>query len=404
MRWNPGVDSRWRSGHQLQLLENGEAYFPRVMQAIDAARGEILLETFIWFPDKVGLALKSHLVAAARRGVRVHVLVDAFGSPELAAEIADELVDAGASVRMFDPRPPLLGLRTNVFRRLHRKLVVIDGEVGFIGGINYSADHLADFGPEAKQDYAVEVRGPVVADMRDFMRHAIATQGSGEHWQPQPQDVAGTPAGTAEACLLPRDNGPRSRAIELAYREAFRQAREEIIIANAYFFPGYGFLRDLCAASRRGVRVCLLFQGQPDTWLALAAARSLYRHLVDEGVELYEYCQRPFHGKVAVIDGQWSTVGSSNLDPLSLALNLEANLLVRDAAFAATLRERLQRLMDAHCRAIEPDSLPRGRLWRRLFRPLLFHVLRNAPAWTSRMSARRPRAPLLSSSRASPPP
>lgn len=402
MKWNPRVDSCWRPGHQLRLLENGEAYFARVFEAIDQARGEVLLETFIWFDDKVGLALKDHLIAAARRGVRVQLLVDAFGSPDLEASMAGELAGAGIALRMFDPQPRRLGLRLNVFRRLHRKLVVVDGQVGFVGGINYSADHLADFGPESKQDYAVEVRGPVVADIRAFMRHAIASQGSGEHWQPAREAAPPAAGEGAQACFLPRDNGARSRSIELAYREAFRQARHEIVLANAYFFPGYGFLRDLCDAARRGVRVSLIFQGQPDTPLALVAARSLYRHLVDEGVALYEYCQRPFHGKVAVIDGEWSTVGSSNLDPLSLALNLEANLLIRDVGFATELRQRLGRLMETHCRSISPGSLPRGRFWRRLFRPLLFHVLRNAPAWASRLSTRRPRATLVQAPRADP--
>ncbi|MEA9489177.1 cardiolipin synthase ClsB [Xanthomonas campestris] len=229
----------------------------------------------------------------------------------------------------------------NVFRRLHRKLLVVDQAVAFVGGINYSADQLAGSGLQGKQDYAIELQGPVVRDIAAFMQQAARGSGTGEGWTPDPSSPASTAAESGEVCFIARDNGSRSRSIEQAYWQAFADAQQEIIIANAYFFPGYGCLRDLCAAARRGVQVRLIVQGQPDTPLALLAARLLYRQLLAAGVQVFEYCERPFHGKVAVIDGHWSRVGSSNLDPLSLALNLEANVLVRNHAFAKVLRERL---------------------------------------------------------------
>jgi len=389
------IDSCWRHGHRVRLLENGEAYFARVFEAIDGAQREVLLETFIWFEDKVGIALKNRLVAAAQRGVRIHFLIDAFGSPGLSDGFIRELTEAGVQLRMFDQQPTLMGIRLNVFRRMHRKIVAIDQTIAFVGGINYSADHLADFGPTAKQDYAVEVEGPVVADIVSFLRHATRTRGTGERWQPGNEAGTRDAAGNADVCFLPRDNGKRSRAIERAYRQAFREAKREIVIANAYFFPGYGFLRDLRNAARRGVKVQLLFQGEPDTPMALIAARWLYRYLVDAGVHIFEYCERPFHGKVAVIDEDWSTVGSSNLDPLSLSLNLEANVFIRDADFARELRARLGVLIDDHCKAIEPDSVPRGRFWQPLTRPLLFHVLRNFPAWAGWLPAHKPATALV---------
>lgn len=395
MRWTRTREMPcWREGHRVRLLENGEEYFARVFEAIDGARRELLLETFIWFDDKVGQQLQQRLLAAAERGVKVHFLVDAFGSPDLSEEFLQPLTAAGVQVRMFDQRPTMFGIRLNVFRRMHRKLVAVDGKIAFVGGINYSADHLADFGPTAKQDYAVEVEGPVVADIVSFLRQAIATRGTGERWQP-PAASDRAHAGDAEVCFVPRDNGRRSRSIERAYREAFRAAQREIVIANAYFFPGYGFLRDLRHAARRGVKVHMIFQGEPDTRLALIAARALYRHLVDAGVCIHEYCERPFHGKVAVIDGQWSTVGSSNLDPLSLSLNFEANVFIRDAAFADVLRSRLGLLMDEHCKAVDPSAVPRGRFWQPLTRPLLFHVLRRFPDWAGWLPAHTPHTALV---------
>jgi cardiolipin synthase len=378
-------------GHRIRLLENGEAFFSRVGEAIDAARREILIETFILFEDKVGLALHRQLVAAARRGVRVELTVDGFGSPGFSEGFVAGFAEAGVHLRMFDPKRPLLGMRVNVFRRMHRKLLVVDGERAFVGGINFSADHLSDFGPTAKQDYSVEVEGPVVAAIRDFMLAALRGDGTGQRWLAPP--AAGNAAAPVQ--FLPRDNKRRSRAIEAEYRRAIRAARSEVLIANAYFFPGYGFLRDLRHAVRRGVAVTLVVQGEPDTRIALTAARTLYRYLIGNGVGVREYCRKPFHGKVAVIDGEWATVGSSNLDPLSLSLNLEANLFVRDAGFAADLREHLQALLREDCRLVDESRIPPWRPWHVFTRPLLFHFLRHFPKWAGLLPAHAPGTALL---------
>ncbi len=225
-------------------------------------------------------------------------------------------------------------MRLHVFRRMHRKLLVVDGELAFVGGINFSADHLLDFGPTAKQDYAVELRGPVVADIHGFARAA-----SGFAWHrrilapPVGATTDASHAGDADVMFVLRDNRRRHDRHRARIPPRHPRRAREVVIANAYFFPGYGFLRDLRDAARRGVKVSLIFQGEPDMQVALSAARSLYRHLVDADVRIHEYCERPFHGKVALIDDDWATVGSSNLDPLSLSLNLEANVFIRDARF-----------------------------------------------------------------------
>lgn len=389
-----------RANGSLQLLENGEAFFPRVFEAIAGARREVLVETFILFEDKVGLALQRHLIEAAARGVRVELTVDGYGSPDFSPGFVAALADAGVRLRAFDPHRPLLGMRMHVFRRLHRKLVVVDGERAFVGGINFSADHLEDFGPEAKQDYAVEIEGPAVATIRGFMLAALRGDGTGEGWRP-PRNAATAPGNNSangdatQARFVVRDNRGRSRDIEREYRAAIRGARREVLLANAYFFPGYGFLRDLRHAARRGVEVTLVLQGEPDTKLARTAARMLYRHLAGAGVRLHEYCRRPFHGKVGVIDGEWATVGSSNLDPLSLSLNLEANVVARDADFAASLRERLLRLLHDDCRPVDDTRMPPERWWHTLTRPLLFHCLRRFPRWAGLLPAHAPSTALL---------
>ncbi|RYH50724.1 MAG: cardiolipin synthase ClsB [Alcaligenaceae bacterium] len=312
----------WTEGNAFTLLENGEDFFPAVNEAIDAAHSEVLLETFILFDDKVGQALRDALVRAATRGVRVDMLVDGYGSAELGEAFISSLTSVGVGFHVFDPGTRVFGMRTNLVRRMHRKTVVVDGNVAFVGG-------------------------------------------------------------NAKAAFVTRDNVNHPTLIEQHYRVAIRTAQREIVIANAYFFPGYRFLRDLRRAAKRGVKVRLILQGEPDMPVAKLAASMLYDYLLSAGVEIYEYCARPLHGKVAIADEEWSTVGSSNLDPLSLALNLEANVMIRDARFTAFLRERLQVLIDQHCTQIKPNERPRRKIYRTFIGVLVFHFLRRFPAWAS---------------------
>lgn len=383
----------WNDHHELTLLENGEAYFPAVFEAIEQARHEVLIETFIWFDDQVGRALQRHLIAAARRGVRIDVMVDGYGSPDLSDQFVEELTRAGVRLHVFDPCPTLFGVRLGVLRRMHRKIVVVDGRVAFVGGINYSADHLADFGPEAKQDYAMRVEGPVVDEIHRFVRSALAPAGRLPRWRPPwwltRRLRAEPPSQRRRVLFVTRDNHRHRDDIERHYRQAIQSAREEVIIANAYFFPGYRLLRDLRQAARRGVRVSLILQGQPDMPIVKTAARLLHEPLLKAGVEIHEYCERPLHGKVAVVDRHWATVGSSNLDPLSLSLNLEANLMIRDEAFNATLRERLDRLRTHHCRRVSGSTVRRT-WWRSLLTTVSYHLARGYQRWAAWLPRHEP--------------
>ncbi|MGE5116491.1 MAG: cardiolipin synthase ClsB [Betaproteobacteria bacterium] len=382
-----------RPGNHVQLLENGEQFYPAVFEAIGAAREEVLIETFILFDDEVGRSLQRVLIETAGRGVRIDLTVDGYGSADLPPEFIGALTAAGVRFHVFDPIPRLpFGLRTNLLRRLHRKLVAIDARVAFVGGINYSADHLLSFGPMAKQDYAVRIEGPLAVDIRAFASEALAPTRRRHGWgrirRGRPATDPALRVGDAEAAFVTRDNRRHRDDIERVYRAALRSAREEIVIANAYFFPGWRLLRDMVRAARRGVRVRLILQGEPDMAWVRVAARMLYRSLIRDGVQIYEYCKRPLHGKVAVFDGRWSTVGSSNLDPLSLSLNLEANVVVDHAGFAAELGERLEELRREHCRLIRLEHLPRRTWWRYLLGALTFHVVRRFPAWLQRLPGR----------------
>jgi cardiolipin synthase A/B len=397
----------WVTGNQFSLLENGEAFFPRVFHCIASARREVVLETFILFEDKVGLALHAALLQAAARGVQIDMTIDGYGSPDLSPEFISSLTRAGVRVHVFDPGPRLWGWRTNMFRRLHRKIVVVDGQRAFVGGINYSADHLADYGPEAKQDYAVEIEGPIVVLIHEFVHKALAAgQVSAPHslagplrerlsdraralthgWSAPP-----APAGDAAAIFATRDNRKHTTDIERHYRIAIRAARRRVVIANAYFFPGYRLLKEMRKAARRGVDVRLILQGEPDMAIVKIAANMLYHYLLSAGVHIFEYRDRPLHGKVAVSDDEWATVGSSNLDPLSLSLNLEANVIIKDRAFNQHLSERLEHLMQHSCIQIGHGDLAEPNWWRVVRSFFVFHLLSRYPAWAGWLPAHTPR-------------
>jgi cardiolipin synthase len=334
------------SGNQVRLLQNGAEFFPALIAAIDAAHAEVHLETYIFNVDPSAEAVRDALTRAARRGVRVRLLIDAVGSRELPAVWLDALKTAGVSVLFYRPLVGR-GWRSNPhnLRRLHRKLAVIDARMAFIGGMNL----IDDFEPvrfdAPRLDFSVEVQGPLLAAIHQSAWHlwrlvALTQLHPGENTSPQIKPSWPTD-GHVRAAFVVRDNFAHRRDIERAYLAALALAHDEIILANAYFLPGYRFRRLLKNAAARGVRVHLLVQGHTDHPFFLAAARGLYHDLLAAGVSIHEYQASELHAKVAVVDRHWATVGSSNIDPFSLLLAREANVVVDDAAFALDLRQRL---------------------------------------------------------------
>lgn len=346
-------------GNRVELLRGGREFFPALIEAIDQAVLTVSLETYIYADDDVGRAVADALVRAAERGVAVQLLVDGFGAGDMPEPLAERLHRGGVKLRVYRPiRGFRLGRRH--LRRLHRKLAVIDRQIGFVGGINIIDDHnhgpfeLADIGP--RYDFAVKVTGPLAGQIaltaeRLWWRLALG----GEMRQsglagvaaefPLPTDLppARPEPDGVRASLLLRDNLRNRRTIERAYLQALGAARQDVIIANAYFLPGAKLRRALLACRERGVRVRLLLQGMVEYRLQHYATHSLYSTLLSAGVEIHEYSESFLHAKVAVVDDTWATVGSSNMDPFSLLLAREANVAVHDARFAALLRTELER-------------------------------------------------------------
>jgi cardiolipin synthase A/B len=361
---NSQAVTRTISNNQIILLQSGEAYFPALETALDSAMHEIFLESYIFENDHTGRSIAEALRRAALRGVKTHVLIDGFGSRHLPEIMIDYLRTAGVLVLKFRPKISPWTLRRRRLHRLHRKIVVVDLEFAFVGGINVVDDKNYSGQASSQFDYAVRVQGPLVKQIYDSARRLwyrtawtrrirFARSRYNNRLDALPQ-----PAGSMRSSFLIRNNFRHRRDIEYAYLLAIGRARCEIILANAYFLPGLNFRHALVAAARRGVRVVLLLQGKGDHPMLNYASHALYGNFLDAGIEIYEYHQSILHAKVAVIDKHWATVGSSNLDPFSLLLALEANIVVEDEEFAKKIKRSLEQAITVGARRIS------GKRWK----------------------------------------
>ena len=365
--------------HTLTLLHNGEEYFPRLIAAMDGASRSIYLETYIYAADDTGIKISAALQRAARRGVKVHVLLDGFGSAELPQSWASEMRTAGVDVLWFRKAAGLFGWRRYHLRRLHRKLALVDERIAFVGGINIIDDVPDKSITAARLDYAIELQGPVVTEIQAAIERLwILVSWTKLRFQRSPMKLHTTSnyAARKNVLFLVRDNVRHRRDIEKAYLKAITAARSEIIIANAYFLPGLRLRRALLKAARRGVRVILLLQGLVEYRLQHFATHALYDELLGGGIVIYEYKLSFLHAKVAVVDSQWATVGSSNIDPFSLWLAREANIAVDDASFAGALRTRLMHDIEGAVPVVPAIWQKKHGFWMRLQSRICYMLVR----------------------------
>ena len=370
--WTGVPAPRFVGGNRVDLLQGGDELFPRMTRAIDAANGEVWLATYIFHDDAAAVGVADALMHAAARGVAVHLVVDGFGSIKTLDALRRRLAGSAVRLEVFRPLDRWYAwLQPGQLRRLHQKMCVCDEQVAFVGGINIIDDrHDMNHGwtDAPRLDFAVELRGPLAASVHAAARAMWARAHLWRVWRDEVRSIArsaqpvkeaisvlrelrgASPARAAaasvpepvQAAFVARDNFRQRRSIERSYVEAIRRAHRRVDIAVPYFYPGQGFRRALDRAARRGVRVRLLLQGKVDYRIAALAAQVLYDQLRLAGVRIFEYAPAFLHAKVALVDDDWATVGSSNIDPLSLLLNLEANIVVRDADFVGALAERFE--------------------------------------------------------------
>jgi cardiolipin synthase len=362
------------SAHSLTLLHSGAEYFPQLIHSLNSATQSIHLESYIFAPDETGAMVSQALLDAALRGALVQLLLDGFGASDVPESWLQAWRAAGIQVLWFRPELARFAWRRQRLRRLHRKLVLVDERVAFIGGINIEDE------PDGttRLDYAVQVEGAVVAEIATAMRHLWTVVAWTTWHQPRLRThllhLKNHSHGQVQ--LLLRDNLHHRRDIERAYLHAIAHAQRDILIANAYFLPSKKFRRALLRAAERGVRVVLLLQGRVEYRLQHYATLALYDEMLAASIEIHEYQAGFLHAKVAVIDGQWATVGSSNIDPFSLWLAREANLAVRDKQFAATLNADLQHHLSQHARHILPSAWRAQGVWMRILTRLSYALVR----------------------------
>jgi len=399
--WPRVPAEHWQAKGEIALLQGSQEYFPALVAAMEAAQRAIYFETYIFDTTGSGAQVAHALMAAAARGVAVYLVVDGFGTRALTADWRLALAQAGVQMLVFSPPTRWFLLAPRQWQRLHRKLCAIDDALAFCGGINVLDDfHDPHYGTleRPRLDFPVRLTGSVAQSIARACHDLWQKLDDGEGeiapdheatggLLPGIQTAADTLRGLGrrpgQAALLLRDNLRQRRSIERSYLRAIAKAKDSVVIANAYFFPSRKLLAALLHAARRGVSVQLLLQGRYEYFLQYHATRAFYRRLLGAGVRIYEYEESFLHAKVAVVDAHlpsaWATVGSSNLDPLSLLLAKEANVVTRQRDFAKELQGRLEWAM-ALGHAVRWDDLVRRSRREQLFDRLAYALAR-AMVW-----------------------
>lgn len=412
----------YTGGNAITLLQGGRMLFPALCESIDQAQDSVWMAVYIVSPEGQSSTVLQALMRAARRGVQVSLVVDGVGSRDAPASLWQGLTQAGVRLTVYRPLHRLWGLLdAGQWRRMHLKLCVVDDARAFIGGINLIDDHYDlhhGWSEAPRLDYAVAAHGPVVTPMLHTIKAMWTRAEFGRDWRDDLVQLFQAPdklkqlrrlwqqarlqltpfeqrrVTRAAALTRPmrsafvlRDNLRQRRTIELSVLQAISQARRRIDIVTPYFYPRRPIRLALRHAAARGVHVRLLLQGKLDYRIAGVAAEVLYGELQQQGVRIYEYQPAFLHAKVLCVDDEWATVGSSNLDPLSLVLNLEANLIVRDKAFVRTLSTSLQADF-ALSREVSPHDGPQGRSWRIRWQRRFIAGLARAYLWLAGVTGR----------------
>lgn len=350
-------------GNTFEVLHNGDAFYPRMLEDIRRAECSITIEAYIYWAGEVGSQFAAALAERARAGVRVTILLDAVGSADIGDEILQTLRDGGCQVEWYNP----LRWRTIpvINNRTHRKSLIIDGAVAYTGGAGIADHWRGDArGPEEWRDIQVRFAGPQVTGLQTGFAHnwqrATCEVITGGAYFPPPE-----PAGAYALQVILSSPETGGSSVQTMYYLAIACAQRSIIVANPYFVPDEVALELLVDAARRGVRVSIMVSGRRnDNWLARRNSVRLYGHLLDAGIEILEYNRSMLHHKVMVVDSCWMTIGTANFDSRSFAHNEESNLTLLDATEARAFEVRFD-ADRAACAVVSAASWSRRGLgWR----------------------------------------
>jgi cardiolipin synthase len=352
----------YKGGHQVSLLQSGEAFFAAVENIIDEAKDYIHFQVYILDEDETGNRMINSLVRAAGRGVRVYLLLDAYGTKYLSDELVKKIEGSGILFRFFSPTFITKGYHMSL--RLHSKVILADGEVTIIGGMNF-ANRYHGYGTKKEWlDFAVLIRGPECAHMLDIVRRLwnktfISKEERSTEFVPVPKSY---PENIAVRIL--QNNWYRNK-IEIlkGYRSIFKKSRERMIIFASYFLPGRNERRLLRLASLRGVDITIVFSAESDAPVFEKATQFLYDFILRNNVKIYEYLPSNLHAKVATVDGVWCTVGSYNINHLSDYGSIEINAAIYDEPFTQDFEEKLLKIIKNDCRQVTPEIFRKRKTW-----------------------------------------
>ena len=357
------ANSRATVDNRIQLLTDARQTFDEIESAIAAARTSIHLEYYIWQPDKLGTEIRDLLIAKARDGVRVRFLYDAIGSGRLTKRFLGPMRDAGIQVATFVPGQSLRE-RWSINLRSHRKIVIVDGEVGFTGGMNVGDEYLGKdpfFG--VWRDTHLRLQGPTVLQLQDV----FATDWHHATGQDLSADEFPAPVELGSDCAQVIAGGPDTdgEAFHSLMFAAINRAERQLTLSTSYFVPTPALVSALEVAALRGVRTRVMLSGPKTYWATRHAARGYYDTLLAAGVEIHEYQVGQFHPKVLTVDGCWSLVSTANFDVRSLYLNFEVGVILYDTSLAEQLEHHFEQDIP-NARRIDPAAWSDRSTWERL--------------------------------------
>ncbi len=358
----PSRKREYRGGHQVNLLQSGQPYFTALEKLIDEAKYYIHFQTYILDEDQTGKRIVNALIRAARRGVRTYLLLDAFGTKYLTREFVDSIDNSGILFRFFSPTFISKGFQLSL--RLHSKVVIADGEVAIIGGMNIADRYHGIHGKKPWLDFAVQFRGPECSYTLDMVRK-LWNRAFISKSERSREKVLNPVSYTDNIKIKILQNNWYRNKIEIlkGYRSAIKHSKERVIIFASYFLPGRNERRLLRSASLRGVDITIVLAAESDAPMFEKATQFLYDFILRNDIRIYEYLPSNLHAKVAVVDGKWSTVGSYNMNHLSDYGSVETNVGILDEPFTLHFEEILKKIIRHDCRQVTYKDLTRRRTW-----------------------------------------
>jgi cardiolipin synthase A/B len=352
----------YKGGHQISLLQSGEPFFAAVEKIIDEARHFIHFQAYLIDEDETGIRIFNALIRASERGVRTYLLLDAYGTKYLSKELVDSVDNSGILFRFFSPTLVTNGFQLSL--RLHSKVVMADGEVAVIGGMNFADRYHGTSSTKEWLDFAVTVRGPECVQILAILKRI---------WNKKFISREERSGETISMPVLYKDNVKlrilqnnwyrNKMEILKSYRSAVRHASDHILILASYFLPGRNERKLLKNASLRGVDITIVLAAESDAPMFDRATQFLYDFILRSKIRIYEYLPSNLHAKVATVDGKWSTVGSYNLNHVSDYASIEINVGILDEQFAHEFEKTLREIIKNDCREVTFEEYKRRRTW-----------------------------------------